>query len=472
MEWSQRPLSGKAMAQFAGRYPDPHLRLLLDAITHETKENVLPPRWEATAKTASEKVARGDLDMDAALDRILTSFAGPSAAELATSILGNLILMGDQVEAFKRELDPFCSDIVDAVQRTLRPAHPRLCGRSAGLLCNLLRLGGNFKGALQERCPSPVLSALRESCAEDQPVLLQSREEVVKCRARLLGALTNLALCPDVVHKTLSVGALGMLFSLIDVDVLGQAVDDAEEEGSWDVASRALTLVSRIMGVVPSCLDTASERKLLWRLDQLLASEALTSFKDGHTTSGQRCMNTLDTVIRLVTILLTKTPGALQRLAGVPRIQEVPDSPGEADLVPSVGLHDVVSKLVTLTCDLQPAEHVGPDEQGSVVSKIRGNLALLFAALCEAQSHRDALPELAGVGLMSVVGPFIEYLRRERGATQHNAGVCVTQFAQNARYRERVRELNGMESLHQIHLPRVTAQQAEASRQHRLRGMR
>ena len=38
MEWSQRPLSGKAMAQFAGRYPDPHLRLLLDAITHETKD--------------------------------------------------------------------------------------------------------------------------------------------------------------------------------------------------------------------------------------------------------------------------------------------------------------------------------------------------------------------------------------------------------------------------------------------------
>ena len=53
---------------------------------------------------------------------------------------------------------------------------------------------------------------------------------------------------------------------------------------------------------------------------------------------------------------------------------------------------------------------------------------------------------------------FLEMFRRERGAAQHNLGVCITKFCSNGRYRERVKEGNGLESLHQIQLPKVNDQ--------------
>ena len=49
-----------------------------------------------------------------------------------------------------------------------------------------------------------------------------------------------------------------------------------------------------------------------------------------------------------------------------------------------------------------------------------------------------------------VVPVLVEMLRKERGSAQHNLGVSVTKLAQNPRYRDQVRELNGLESLHQI----------------------
>ena len=55
---------------------------------------------------------------------------------------------------------------------------------------------------------------------------------------------------------------------------------------------------------------------------------------------------------------------------------------------------------------------------------------------------------------------------------QQNIGVCLTRLAQNPQYRQRVRDLNGIESLHQIMLPKVEAQKAEASRLHRLKSER
>ena len=42
---------------------------------------------------------------------------------------------------------------------------------------------------------------------------------------------------------------------------------------------------------------------------------------------------------------------------------------------------------------------------------------------------------------------FVDTLRRQTGPAQNNAGVCVTQLAQNPRYRQQVRDLKGLESL-------------------------
>merc|ERR1719221_9142 len=99
---------------------------------------------------------------------------------------------------------------------------------------------------------------------------------------------------------------------------------------------------------------------------------------------------------------------------------------------------------------------------------LRGNLALLLGALCEAQGRDGAPPALRGLDLSPLVGMWVGALKKERGAAQHNIGVCVTRLAQSARYRQQVRDLNGIETLHQVQLPKVEAEKAEAARVHRL----
>merc|ERR1711907_576113 len=108
-------------------------------------------------------------------------------------------------------------------------------------------------------------------------------------------------------------------------------------------------------------------------------------------------------------------------------------------------------------------------DEGTAISRMRGNLALLFARLVEAHAESDASPALKQLNFEPLVDIFIDWLRKERGPVQQNIGVGLTRLAQNPQYRQRVRDLNGMESLHQIMLPKVQAQKAEASRQHRLK---
>merc|ERR1712113_390765 len=86
----------------------------------------------------------------------------------------------------------------------------------------------------------------------------------------------------------------------------------------------------------------------------------------------------------------------------------------------------------------------------------------------EASSHDGAAAELKQVDLSPLVACFLDTLKRERKSVQHNIGVCVTRLAQHPRYRQEVRDLNGIETLHQIHLPKVEAQKQKAAQQHRL----
>merc|ERR1711912_170888 len=103
---------------------------------------------------------------------------------------------------------------------------------------------------------------------------------------------------------------------------------------------------------------------------------------------------------------------------------------------------------------------------------MRGNLALLFSRVVEAQSDTEAPPCLKQLNFEPLVDILVDWLRKERGPVQQNIGVCLIRLAQNPQYRQRVRDLNGIESLHQIMLPKVEAQKAEASRLHRLKSER
>lgn len=115
--------------------------------------------------------------------------------------------------------------------------------------------------------------------------------------------------------------------------------------------------------------------------------------------------------------------------------------------------------LFRLTRLLKLEHHLGPEEANLPASRLRGNLALLL-------SHLAERPEL--VDLSPLVPLLLEMMRRERGAAQHNLGVCVTKLAQQTCYRELIRELNGLNSLHQIQLPKLNAQKEKEQRMHRL----
>merc|ERR1719453_2486008 len=100
---------------------------------------------------------------------------------------------------------------------------------------------------------------------------------------------------------------------------------------------------------------------------------------------------------------------------------------------------------------------------------MRGNLALLFSKIVEAQSAAEAPPCLKQLNFEPLVDICVDWLRKERGPAQQNIGTCLTRLAQNPQYRQRVRDLNGIESLHQIMLPKVNQQKEDASRQHKLK---
>merc|ERR1719271_1390834 len=118
---------------------------------------------------------------------------------------------------------------------------------------------------------------------------------------------------------------------------------------------------------------------------------------------------------------------------------------------------------------LKADTHALPDDEGTSTSRIRGNLALFFSKLVEEQADSEASRDLKAINFESLVDIFIDWLRKERGPVQQNIGVGLTRLATNPQYRQRVRDLKGIESLHQIMLPKVQEQKAEASRQHRLK---
>lgn len=481
MEWSQRSVSGKAMSEFASRHPKPNLQLLIEAVTEEKKENMLPPDFEACAQEATKRLESGQDGLDAALDTMLKGLSALSPTELAVSTLGNLCVAGQSLPVFREQMQPFCDEIIGALCRLLQPQNWRLCGRAAGAICNVLRLGDTFVSAVYERCLEPLVDALRQECSESgesQFFNTFRRENMgagvpyVKATARILGALVNfLVIRPAGKQKVLELGLLELVVPLIDPVALAAGASSSDEDGDFTISTRALLITSRVLGAAPNSGTESLEVDLLQRIDRILEHECRIAKKESQEDTPE----ILDIILRVLTVLITKRTGTLDRLtAKVPRIEELPEGvdtlPCQAE--PALNFGKLVSRLLKLTRVIKPPEYVSPDGDGSASSRCRGNLALLFACLVEVQAQDDAPAVIQDLDFAPLVDIFVEILRKERGPVQNNAGVCVTRLAQNPRYRQRVRDLNGLESLHQIQLPKVEAQKAEASRLHRLRSER
>jgi len=443
LEFSQRTVSAKAMADFASRYPDPHLRLLVDAVTEEAKENVLPAGLQEKLQASAKRIESGEQGLESALEDVLQGLSAPSPAELAVSTLGNICLAGQAVPAFRTQLEPFSAALAAALRRHLRPLDWRLCGRAAGAICNAVRLGAGLAEALEEQCLEALVVALREGRAAGQGV--------VEAMGRLLGALANLVTVRSGAgQRAQELGALDLAVPLITAN----AAKDSEE------ALRACQLVSRIVGARPSALPAALEADLLRRLQCILESKhGLNSASD--SAKEAQPLEAVDLSVRLVTLILTQTPGALDRF--------IEAGPAEDA---SASFRRMASTLTRLVQAVRPTAYLGPDEEGGPLSRLRGNLALLFASICDLQVTESAQPALRELNLQPLVEVFLDCLRKERGKAQHNIGVCVTRMAHSPRYKERVRELNGIQTLHQVQLPKVEVQKAEAMRQHRLRTLK
>merc|ERR1711959_352912 len=92
-----------------------------------------------------------------------------------------------------------------------------------------------------------------------------------------------------------------------------------------------------------------------------------------------------------------------------------------------------------LMAALKAQSHATPDEEGTSISRIRGNLSLFFARLIEAHADQEASHDLKQMNFEPLVEILIDCLRKERGAVQQNIGVCLTRLAQHPQYRQRVR---------------------------------
>lgn len=472
LEWSQRSISAKALAEFAGRYPEPNLRLLVEAVTSDAKENILPPSFDRITKEAAERIDAGRGSVDDALEDIFQGLAACSDAELAVSALGNACSAGHANAQFREHMLPFCEPLVAALARMLDPKKSRFGGRAAGALCNLLRLGDAFSGAVADTCTEPLVKALRSeiSGAGRPQVPRELQMEAggllpVDGAGRVLGALVNLLVVrPAAAQRVLELGALGLVVPLIapeDTPFLPASDDDGPDAGV-----SAEMLAARLLAAGPGSAPPAVQDDLVRRLARVI--------QEGAPAAGQadsQAIERLERAVRMLTILCTKTPGGLDRLTGwAPRVEELPDGAEGvvAQAEAPVAFGALAGDLVKLALKVQPKDYLTPDQEGGPESRLRGNLALLLGALCEAQGRDGAPPALRGLDLSPLVGMWVGALKKERGAAQHNIGVCVTRLAQSDRYRQQVRDFNGIETLHQVQLPKVEASKAKAEKQHRL----
>lgn len=443
-EWSQRSLSAKVMVEFVWRYPDPHLRLLIDAITTETKENMLPPDAENKIRQASERLE--EMGTQAALGEVLEILAVPSISEMALGTLGNLGLAGKESTKFKDAVFPYSESLIAVIAKRLRPNDWKMAGKAAGALCNLLSLGGDFPSLASKTCVSPLITALRE----DKPESPGHRLRVGK----MLGALTNILIAnPEAIAQAIKSDVISVALGfMMDWESLDSAAQEKEDEIA--ISTRASMILSRIVTTVPQVVDEASLMKLLTNSNKILNKEGLKDIIKAEVRadgSNNQALNLPNIAMRILVAILTKTEMLQQLAAAEPaRIQDLDelDDMGAAD--PEMPLRDLMDHVIELALRLVPKDYLPPGQANSSSSQMRGNMSLLFGHISDLQQKAGIPEALQSLNLGPTVDILIDYLKKERASVQHNAGVGLTKLAQNPMYRQRVRDLKGFETLHQI----------------------
>ena len=142
---------------------------------------------------------------------------------------------------------PLLPRLVSLLRPRLR--HWRTRGRSAGALCNLLRL----RAEEVECCCGELLEALKEEVRE-RPEL----PGLPPATLELLGALVNLAVTrPQSLAEMQRLGALELIVPLIEAK--------AYESGTVEIGHRALQLAGRLVAFA-----SAAPKELLARLRGVL----------------------------------------------------------------------------------------------------------------------------------------------------------------------------------------------------------
>merc|ERR1712232_1486840 len=213
-----------------------------------------------------------------------------------------------------------------------------MCGRAAGAVCNVLRLGEPFVQAVSDQCAEPLVKALREETAGDSSTnALKDMCEKAgllgngnfklpgtgsASTGRVLGALVNLlGIKPTAIQKILDLGALNSAVNLLDpsVDVGTRNGSDDDSENPVAVVMRASLLASRLLSASAPTLSLSMETDLLRRLSSSLGNvgdfsmvKALVKVDvDGRTAEQTQMLDQLEIVVRMLSMILTKTPGSL-----------------------------------------------------------------------------------------------------------------------------------------------------------------
>eukprot|EP00392_Amoebophrya_sp_AT5.2_P016929 g17238.t1 len=401
---SHRSASATAMVEYVVRYPEKnYMASIFRVLSVDSKENLMPPNADAVLKNP-EKALQDDKHMEIMLK--------PAARDFVLAILCNLQLHSKK---FRSVLLQEKDLIVSSIVKKLDVMNWKTA--ALNLLANLL---ANEMGSA-----NPVFTKLSiEHCL---PPLLKVTTEYSKT---------------DGLQALLPVQ---IVLNMREQQKVFLAVPQSLTEDLAEVVFRTLEKAFAFQLALSDEVAPASAEKGK-------AGQGEINFDD------EEQMKRIEAYIKLGTTVVTKVP-TFQKffLASCLKADaEQPPTQGEALSAVPDPRKTFVPNLVRLVCFLKPRGYSASEAKlmtnvEKMQSNCRGNLSVLFERLVEFE-NKGLIGAGKSFGLGGVVEPFIDYLRKESGAAQKNAGIVVTKLAQSEKYRQLVRNFHGFESLQQIQL--------------------
>ncbi|CAD7941167.1 unnamed protein product [Amoebophrya sp. A25] len=418
---SQRSQSCVAIAEYALRYPE-KLGPFFEVLRVDSKENVLPPNVEDILQKP-EQAMKDNGSLDAMLR--------PSARDLVLAVLCNMQLhskMFRTVLVAEKEL------IIDAIAKKIELMNWK--SNALNLLCNVVanemgKADAVFTKLAVERCLGKIIDVLKDYAGNTPMLELFPPSILTNMKEQYLGVMVNLVNVSTEARPIVGRKSGFLKFYL--------------NTGTEEAKMRAANVAQKVFLGAPDSLSDELRDLCFEVLSQAFAFQGSTQSKSKDIDLDDEAqMKQLETYVKLGTTLITKVP-SFQRLF-LPLPGAKPELDPRKILLPN---------LVKIVCIFRPSDYVRETETRTnpvikMQSNCRGNLAVLFEWIVNLENKGGA--SFPSYGLGGVVEPFIEYLRKENGSAQKNAGICVTKLAQSERYRPLVRTHHGFESLQQIQL--------------------